>query len=200
MTLKEKYELAASSNKELLSKVLEYIINTNSTNIESIINDTKYNIKLILKEISLNNKKALLIRKERAKVRDDLDDLERAYCQASAYDGIAQGKNTGGKPNNVEIRQIEKANLRERLGELLNESQLLEKTLFDNNELMKSFINLLPQKQYSQVLEMTHFECMSNTTIACELGYSMEFVNTARIRGLEGLTQILKKYLNDSKK
>lgn len=199
MTLKEKYEFAANSNKEILDKVLKYIINTNSTSIENIINDIKYNIKLILKEISLNNKKALLIRKERAKVRDDLDDLERAYCQASAYDGIAEGKNTGGKPNNVEIRQIEKANLRERLGELLNESQLLEKTLFDNNELMKSFINLLPQKQYAQILELTYFECMSNTQIACELGYTSEYIDIARMRSLEGLTQILKNHLKNQK-
>lgn len=198
MTLKEKYELAASSNKEILDKVLKYIINTNSTSIENIINDIKYNIKLILKEISLNNKKALLIRKERAKVREDLEDLERAYCQASAYDGIAPGKNTGGKPNNVEIRQIEKSKLRERLGELLNESLLLEKSLSDNNQLMKEFINLLPQKQYSQVLEMTYFECMSNTAIACELGYSIEFVDKARQKGIEGLVKLIKLHLNNS--
>ena len=197
MTLREKYELAASFNTELLDKAIVYITSTNNTSIESILLECKYNIKQVLKHISNSNKEAILIRKERQKVREDLDDLERAYCKAASCEGVGEGKNTGGKLNNVEIRQIEKANLRERLGELLNESQLLEKTLFDNNELMKSFINLLPQKQYAQVLELTYFECMSNTQIACELGYSIEFVDKARQKGIEGLAQILKLYIKN---
>lgn len=198
MTLREKYELAANNNKDLLDKVLVYITSTNNTSIESIILELKYNIKQVLKLISINNKKAINIRRERSKVREDLEDLETAYCKASAYDGIAPGKNTGGKVNNVEIRQIEKIKLKEKLGNLLLESQLLEKSLSDNNKLMKSFINLLPQVQYAQVLELTYFECMSNTQIACELGYSMEFVDKARARGLDGLCQIIKKHLNKS--
>ena len=195
MTLKERYELAASSNIELLDKVIVYITSTNNTSIESILLECKYNIKHVLKHISNSNKEAILIRKERQKVREDLDDLERAYCQAASCEGVGEGKNTGGKVNNVEIRQIDKAKLRERLGELLIESQLLEKSLSDNNELMKSFINLLPQTQYAQVLELTYFECMTSTQIACELGYSIEYIDIARLRGIEGLAQILKFYI-----
>lgn len=198
MALKERYELAASSNIELLDKVIVYITSTNNTSIENILLECKYNIKQVLKLISISNKRAITIRRERSKIREDLEDLERAYYQALAYQGIGEGKNTGGKVNNVEIRQIEKIKLKEKLGNLLLESQLLEKSLSDNNKLMKEFINLLPQYQYAQVLELTYFECMSNTAIACELGYSIEFVDKARARGLDGLCQIIKKHLNKS--
>ena len=200
MTLKEKYNSISIINKELIDRVIVYITSTNNTSIESILLECKYNIKQVLKHISNSNKEAILIRRERKKVREDLDDLERAYCKAASCEGVGEGKNTGGKVNNVEIRQIDKAKLRERLGELLIESQLLEKSLSDNNELMKSFINLLPQIQYAQVLELTYFECMTSTQIACELGYSIEYIDIARLRAIEGLSQIIKNHLKNQVK
>ena len=197
MTLEERYNTIVSSNTNILNRVLVYIESINKlldiVSIEDM--NIKACIKEMLKSIRVSNNKVYQLRKQRAKIREDLDDLERAFYSASKYEGIGEGKNTGGHPNNVELRQIKKTKLKEQLGDLLIQTQLLEKSLADNNELVRQFINLLPQKQYIAVLELTYIECMSNVAIASELNYSREFVNMARIRGLNGLCEIIQIYL-----
>lgn len=195
MTLQEQYQLAAQNNTVLLSRIVFYICSTFNINKETYMSNIKYYTKKILYEIKNNNNKAVELRLERKKVREDLEDLERAYCREPSMDFVGRGRDTGGHANGEELRQIEKAVLREKLGELLVESQLLEKSLESNNELIKSLINIIPRTQYIQVLEMTYIHCMSNTEIAIELNYSRDFVDKARIRGLTDITKILKEII-----
>lgn len=195
MTLQEQYQLAADNNIVLLSRIVFYICSTFNINKETYISNIKYYTKKILYEIKNNNNKAVELRLERKKVREDLEDLERAYCREPNMDFVGHGRNTGGHPNGEELRQIEKAMLREKLGQLLIESQLLEKSLEGNNELIKSLINIIPRTQYIQVLEMTYIHCMSNTEIAMELNYGIEYIDQARYRGILDVAKIIKQHL-----
>ena len=195
MTLQEQYQLAADNNTILLDNIIVYICSTFNISKDVYISNIKYYTKKILYEIKNNNNKAVELRLERKKVREDLEDLERAYCREPSMDFVGRGRDTGGHPNGEELRQIEKAMLREKLGQLLVESQLLEKSLESNNELIKSLINIIPRTQYIQVLEMTYIHCMSNTEIAIELNYSRDFVDQARVRGLIDVIKILKNHL-----
>lgn len=195
MTLQEQYQLAADNNTKLLDSIIVYICSTFSIVKEVYYSNIKYYTKKILFEIKNNNNKAVELRLERKKVREDLEDLEKAYCREPSMDFVGRGRDTGGHPNDVELRQIEKASLREKLGQLLVESQLLEKSLEGNNELIKSLIRLIPQTQYIQVLEMTYIHCMSECLIAGELCYTTEWVRQARFRGLDSIIKIIKNYL-----
>ena len=192
MTLQEQYKIIASNNILLINNIVVYICSTFNISIEEYISNIKYYTKRILFEIKNNNNKAAELRLERRKVRDDLEDLERANCKSPNMNPVGEGKNTGGKPNNEEIRQIQKLELKEKLGALLLESQLLEKSLEGNNELIRKLINLIPKTQFIQVLILTYLHCMSNTEIAIELNYGIEYVDQARHRGLIDMVKIIK--------
>jgi hypothetical protein len=191
----EKYKVIARANKELLDKVVNYICATFKISVNELQCSLKQYVKNILKEIKYSNCKAVQLRRERKKVREDLDDLERAYCGGENLDANEQGRNTGGRVNTVEIRQIQKIQLREKLSNLLTESLLLEKSLEDNNRLIQKLFKLIPQPQYVSIMEMTYFENMSNTEIAIELSYGIEYVDQARHRGLSDIVKIIKEYV-----
>lgn len=193
MTIKEQYKVTAKGHKELLDKVIQYAcLSLKITKEQFLSENLKMYVKQLLKSIKTNNLKAVNLRLERAKVREDLDDIERAFCASPGAEIVPQGKNTGGKSNNVETRQLEKLNLKEKLKDLVLDCLLLEKSLESNNKLIESFIELIPRKNYISVLKMTYIDCMSNTKIAYELGYTSDFVDQARKRGIIDLVQLLR--------
>ncbi len=193
MTIKEQYRVTAKGHKELLDKVIQYAcLSLKITKEQFLSENLKMYVKQLLKSIKTNNLKAVNLRLERAKVREDLDDIERAFCTSPGAEIVPQGKNTGGKSNNVETRQLEKLNLKEKLKNLVLDCLLLEKSLETNNKLIESFIDLIPRKNYISVLKMTYIDCMSNTKIAYELGYTTDFVDQARKRGIIDLVQLLR--------
>lgn len=190
--IKLKISEITNASKEIIDQVIEYTCAALQINEHELYLDTRGYIKILLGQIKMNNKKALQLRMKRDKVRTDLDDLERAFCNTSNSDFIEVGKNTGGRENNVEVRQLEKLKIKEKLGNLVLESLLLEKSLEKNNELIHNFLSLAPRSQYLSVLELTYIDCLSNTKIALEMGYTRDFVDQARKRGLTDLSEIIK--------
>ncbi len=193
MTIKEQYAAIANNHRELLEKVITYACDSLKITREEFLGENlKMHINHLLRSVKANNQKAVSLRLERARVRDDLKDMERAFCGSPGGDLVPQGKNTGGKPNNIETRQLEKLKLKELLGQLVVESMLLEKSLEANNNLIISFMNLIPRKNYIQVLYMTNILCMTEKKISQEICYSIDFVKQARKRGIIDLVQIMK--------
>ncbi|MCM1556772.1 MAG: hypothetical protein NC087_04480 [Anaeroplasma bactoclasticum] len=193
MELNEQYKTTANNHRDILEKVVTYACDSLKISREEFLGENvKQHLKQLLKTIKINNHKAVDLRLERKKVREDLSDIERAFCGSQGGNLMPQGKNTGGKQNNVEARQMEKLKLKELLGQLVLETMLVEKSLESHNNLIIDFLNLIPRKNYIQVLKMTYINCMSNTDIACELCYTTEYVDQARVRGIIDLVQILK--------
>lgn len=187
------YENIATNNLELLNIIKKYIINTfNITDIE-LNNNTRHYIRLLLKQVRDNNNQVKLLRIKRSRLRDDIADIEASMVGSQSFDGVQAGRNNGLIPNTTEIKYLHKLELKEELSKLAIETQLLEKSLEDNNTLIKNFINLLPSSCQRTIMIMTYIECLSNSEIASTLFYSVDAIDKSRWRAYKELEKVLKK-------
>lgn len=177
----------------LLIRVKQYIIKSNNITEEEYSNNINIYLKQTLKNLKYSNKELLKYRLKRKQLREDIADLECSMVGSENFNCSEEGKNTGGKKNPPDFKMIQKLQLKEELGQLLNESLLLEKSLKENNELMLDFIKMLPNKNQQIVLELTYIDGLSNGRIANQLFYTLHYVDINRDRGIKKLTSILEK-------
>lgn len=201
MTNKEKdISKIINNNTILLDNIIKYILINIKCNIEDINNNTQEYIIKLFQHIRAIKYKEVEIRNERKKIIEDLDDLKRAYVGTDPLSSISEtGKNTGGKINNVELRQIKMLELKEALQDKLNESLLLEKSLTESTKIVKDFIELVPNPQHQIILTRMYLKCESMTTISEDYYYSNGTVQVYRKRGTRFLTELLNQYINKKK-
>ncbi|MBR4693896.1 MAG: hypothetical protein IKP07_03710 [Bacilli bacterium] len=201
MTNKEKdISKIINNNTILLDNIIKYILINIKCNIEDISNNTQEYIIKLFQHIRAIKYKEVEIRNERKKIIEDLDDLKRAYVGTDPLSSISEtGKNTGGKINNVELRQIKMLELKEALQDKLNESLLLEKSLTESTKIVKDFIELVPNPQHQIILTRMYLKCESMTTISEDYYYSNGTVQVYRKRGTRFLTELLNQYINKKK-
>ena len=201
MTNKEKdISKIINNNTILLDNIIKYILVNIKCNIEDISNNTQEYIIKLFQHIRAIKYKEVEIRNERKKIIEDLDDLKRAYVGTDPLSSISEtGKNTGGKINNVELRQIKMLELKEALQDKLNESLLLEKSLTECTKIVKDFIELVPNPQHQIILTRMYLKCESMTTISEDYYYSNGTVQVYRKRGTRFLTELLNQYINKKK-
>lgn len=177
----------------LLNRVKQYIIKSNNISLEELNNNTREYLKNTLKNLRCSNNELLKYRIKRKKLREDIADLECSMIGCESFNVSEEGKNTGGKKNPPDFKMIQKLKLKEELGQLLNESLLLEKSLKENNELMLDFIKLLPNKNHQIVLELTYIDGLSKGSISNQLYYSENSIDIYRNRAIKKLASILEK-------
>lgn len=177
--------------EELITKVKQYIISTCNITEEEYKSDIRRYLKQALKNLRYHNNELQKLRIQRRKLREDIEDLEASMVGGEFRELSEEGRNTGGRKNPPDFKAIQKLQLKEELGKLVNESLLLEKSLNDNNELMLEFIRMLTNKNRQIVLELTYIDCMSNTKIASQMFYTIEYVDISRNRALKSLTSVL---------
>lgn len=201
MTNKEKdISKIINNNTILLDNIIKYILINIKCNIEDISNNTQEYIIKLFQHIRAIKYKEVEIRNDRKKIIEDLDDLKRAYVGTDPLSSISEtGKNTGGKINNVELRQIKMLELKEALQDKLNESLLLEKSLTESTKIVKDFIELVPNPQHQIILTRMYLKCESMTTISEDYYYSNGTVQVYRKRGTRFLTELLNQYINKKK-
>lgn len=201
MTNKEKdISKIINNNTILLDNIIKYILVNIKCNLEDINNNTQEYIIKLFQHIRAIKYKEVEIRNERKKIIEDLDDLKRAYVGTDPLSSISEtGKNTGGKINNVELRQIKMLELKEALQDKLNESLLLEKSLTESTKIVKDFIELVPNPQHQIILTRMYLKCESMTTISEDYYYSNGTVQVYRKRGTRFLTELLNQYINKKK-
>jgi len=201
MTNKEKdISKIINNNTILLDNIIKYILVNIKCNIEDISNNTQEYIIKLFQHIRAIKYKEVEIRNDRKKIIEDLDDLKRAYVGTDPLSSISEtGKNTGGKINNVELRQIKMLELKEALQDKLNESLLLEKSLTESTKIVKDFIELVPNPQHQIILTRMYLKCESMTTISEDYYYSNGTVQVYRKRGTRFLTELLNQYINKKK-
>ena len=201
MTNKEKdISKIINNNTILLDNIIKYILVNIKCNIEDISNNTQEYIIKLFQHIRAIKYKEVEIRNERKKIIEDLDDLKRAYVGTDPLSSISEtGKNTGGKINNVELRQIKMLELKEALQDKLNESLLLEKSLTESTKIVKDFIELVPNPQHQIILTRMYLKCESMTTISEDYYYSNGTVQVYRKRGTRFFTELLNQYINKKK-
>ena len=170
-----------------------YITNIFNITKEELLLKSKYYIKEMLYEVRQNNNTVKLLRKRRKEKQEDLDLLEKSYVRTNAIDTTGTVSFTDGqRPNNELTRHYQIMQLQEELQELVVESLLIEKTLEQNNKLVRSFIELLPQRQWHTVMEYAFFEAMHHNEIAIELNYSRDYIKQIVNRSITELAKIFK--------
>lgn len=187
----------SNNTNTILDNIIIYITSTFKCSIEDIIDNTQDYVIKILRNLRLIKYKEADIRKERKKISQDIDDLQRAYVSSDAMTPNESGKNTGGKVNKVQLRQIKLLELREALANKVNESLVLEKSSNDNIKLLKDFIDMIPVPQHKMIVSRMYIDCESGSQIASDYFYSRGTVNVYRNRGIKSLTIILENYLKD---
>lgn len=179
------------SSKDLLLKVKEYILKVNNITEEEYKLDIRKYLKETLINLKYSNSELIKLRIKRAKLRQDIEDLECSMVGGEFRSPSEEGKNTGGKKNPPDFKMIQKLQLKEELGRLVNESLLLEKSLNDNNQMMLDFIHMLSNKSHQTVLELTYIECVARTTIANQMFYTMDYLKTMKNRAVKKLAALL---------
>lgn len=179
-------------NQEIINNTINYILKVFNINKLELNNNTRHYIRLLLKQVRDNNNQVKLLRIKRSRLRDDIADIEASMVGSQSFDGVQAGRNNGLIPNTTEIKYLHKLELKEELSKLAIETQLLEKSLEDNNTLIKNFINLLPSSCQRTIMVMSYIECLSNAEIASTLFYSIGGVNKERWRAAAGLENLLK--------
>lgn len=175
----------------LLTRVKKYIIlSCNITEEEYKLDIRKY-LKQVFKNLRSSNNEVVKLRIKRIKLRQDIDDIECSMVGGELREPSEEGKNTGGKKNPPDFKMIQKLQLKEELGQLVNETLLLEKSLNDNNQMMLDFIHMLKNKNMQIILELTYIDGMTNGKIANQMMYSTEYVDIFRSRALKKLSEIL---------
>ena len=192
INLNEEYKICANNNKKILNEVKTFLKSNYNATDNDLIENCEWYIRKLLTSLKTSNNQVVELRIERGKIRDDLTDLERAYCQGDNCDINESGFNNGLKPNKIMEREIEKMQLKEKLGELFLKTRLIEHSLLRRNEMVKKFINCIPQPQNVSILNLAYINCMANGEIAEVLNYSYDYVKHARIRAIESMCEIFK--------
>lgn len=181
----------AQNDTSILTRVKDYIIKScNITEEEYKLNIKKY-LKIVLRDIRSYNTRVRNLRVKRAKLRQDIEDLECSMVGGEFRTPSEEGKNTGGKKNPPDFKMIQKLQLKEELGHLVNESLFLEKSLNDNNQMLLDFIHMLNNKNKQVILELTYFESMTNSQIAHAMFYTVNYVDVFKNRAIKSLVTLL---------
>ena len=188
-----KTEEIINKNKKLIREVILYVIRTYNISKLELLSDTKRYTRELLKDIKSNNIKALRLRNKKDKVSQDLDDFNKAFVRGDSYDTTGAGHQKGGlQKNTIEERQLKKQELKETLRELLYEVMELEASLSKTNKMIESFIDVMPNKDYKEIMKFTYVDCMTNTEIALETYYDANTIDQIRFRSLDLLTDIIR--------
>lgn len=177
-SLEDQCIIIGKRNKSLIIEVIQYILKSFDISFMEFRKNMNRYVNDILSNLKCQNGKAALLRIHRKKLRDDLNDL-----QYTKKYGLSK----------MNIEKLEKE-----LGELVVETELLEKTLHYHNKLIINLIDLIPQPSYRIPMRMTFIECMNQSEIAKELLMEPDGVRNARFRGIKMLCGIISAALNDN--
>lgn len=133
-------------------KIRAYIKMTFKITDEEIDQDRKIWTKNILCEVQRNNDKLRRMKKEKEEKAWDLHFLENSTVSGVSY-GNESGHNTGGKPNNQELKLIRICDLSQEIASVINEIIGMEKSLKDNNQLIEDWIwDAISNKEHASIM------------------------------------------------
>lgn len=201
-----KIKIIADNNKVIILKFIKLLCDWFNLTEEKIKNMPKENLKFhirnALTRVRVDEYKLHQLRLEIEEKGRIIEEFERAYVSGDAYDAIGEGKNTGGHPNNVEIRQIKKIRLKEEQQQRIIEYDEAEKRVKEKHQDIRNFIELLPQAHFIKIMDMTYFRDMSMGQISKQVNYDSDYIKIIRTRALTELfglvRSVFKKNKNDN--
>lgn len=183
-------------NKDLLERVVKYICAIKKIDKEQILAQPNVTLKSLFYYIRKENYDVLDMRKERDKMQEDLYYLERnGGVSAKQTDANVGGHDNGLRENKVLNRLLQIEQMRQDIIKKTVDIRLIEKEKNEKRKMIRDFIYILPQIQYSRILEATYFELMNDSIIADELNYEYESIRHFRLVAIKSLSNILKTYV-----
>lgn len=182
---------------ETITKYINYLNKINKIIINNTTTKEKLREYVISSLEKLNNScyTAELIRVQRLKTISDLEALEKAYVGGECTEPREEGKNTGGKENQVYLRHIQIKELKEKIAGMTNEIILLDDSLVDNKKIVSDALGELLPADKSFILRLFYIECWSKPKIAQKYNYSFSAVKSTKRRAINDLTENLFKQL-----
>ena len=183
-------------NKEILTRFNNYIISISSTINSNNIED---NIRYVLKNINTRCYDIVLIRKRRAEINQDIQDIYTSFVGGDSYDKPEQGKNTGMRLDSTDLKHIKIRQLKEELENLTNQTFLIEKSLEDNKKLISDVLDSILDTEASKIMKLFYLDCLPNRTIAIECQYSIDGIKHLKRRAITKIAKTMDEFKNQLK-
>lgn len=190
-------DLIIKNNKEVLEDIVLYIINTFNVSKEDLIEETKSCVRRCLRHLNQYSYKLKELEERKEQIYNDIKYLEASFVGSEWREPSEEGKNTGGREDKTMLKHIKLNDLKRELENLTIESQSIRASYYDNRDKVKRFIDLLPNETHKCVLKDTYFGLKSASQIAKEYQYAYRTITEYKDRGIEGLVDIMKKYLEN---
>lgn len=191
-----------SYNKELIYKFIKYIESSNNINILDIYNNSNSNIRVLdnyirntLKVVNTKCYEIVVLRKRRAELNQDIQDVYTSFVSGDGYSSNETGKNTGLKNDNTMLKHIKIKELKEELESLTNQTFLIEASLEEHKQLIRDVLDQLLSEESAKIMKLFYLECISNRDIANELLYSIVGIKKIKSRSIEKLGDALIEFL-----
>ena len=191
-----------SYNKELIYKFIKYIESSNNINILDIYNNSNSNIRVLdnyirntLKVVNTKCYEIVLLRKRRAELNQDIQDVYTSFVSGDGYSPNEQGKNTGLKNDSTMLKHIKIKELKDELEKLTNQTFLIEASLEEHKQLVRDVLDQLLSEESAKIMKLFYLECISNRDIANELLYSIVGIKKIKSRSIEKLGDALIEFL-----
>ena len=196
------------SYQELLSKFISFIESTNNIKILDIYNN--YNnstnkvldnyIRNTLKVVNTKCYEVVCIRKRRAELNQDIQDIYTSFVSGDGYSPNEQGKNTGLKNDSTMLKHIKIKELKTELEKLTNQTFLIEASLEEHKQFIRCVLDQLLSEESAKIMKLFYLECISNRDIANELLYSMDAVKKGKQRAIKKISDEIFKFLKMQQK
>jgi hypothetical protein len=152
----------------------------------------KYYIREALKTYKRGNQHLKDMVKEKNEKVQDLQFLERTMVSSVSFDGVAAGKNTGGRANGVLIKLESQLMLQEEIRNRILDIYLTEKALEEDNEITEAIISCIEKGDYETVMRDKYIKCYTNREIAEKYEYTIEWVRIVIFRSIKKIVQKMK--------
>ncbi len=191
MTNIEKENEAFANNIDIISEIKAHMFLLFKISEEELLKTPKRYVEELFQSIAKNNYELIKLRKKRKEKLQEINSLSTQI--PGQFIGFGQGQNTGGRDNKELLKQMTILELKDELNSIIIDIMKTEKKLNDSNNLIRKFIDLIPQNQYKAAIEMKYIDGLRPVDIEEELSYSTSFTRKARQRAIIFLSNLLKK-------
>lgn len=193
----KKIKIIADNNKVIILKFIELLCEWFNLTVEKIKEmpkeHLKFHIRNALTRVKVDEYKLSQLLEEIEEKSKLIEEFEKAYVSSNSYDGIGEGKNTGGSNTPPDIRQIKKIQMKEEQADRIIAYDEAQKSIKEKHEIIINFIELIQNPRFIETLKLTYFEGMTNTKITHYMNVSIEYVDTARFRAIHELTSLIRR-------
>lgn len=197
----KKIKIIADNNKVIILKFIELLckwFNLTEEKIKEMPKEhLKFHIRNALTRVKVDEYKLSQLLEEIEEKSKLIEEFEKAYVSSNSYDGIGEGKNTGGSNTPPDIRQIKKIQMKEEQADRIIAFDEAQKRIKEKHEILKQFIELMPQAHYVVIMKLLYFEHTTMRDISKKVHYEPNSIKQINRRAMIDLANLVKSYFTN---